>query len=109
MSKGIKMTTSEQYNQGFEINTTIKGIPVSLKPYNNNSNKKGAQLQFASITPRGLVTIDVKIEASREEDLQKFINQQVLIKNVTVSKVDFNTYYSCPDISLVSIDNRKSA
>lgn len=102
--------TSEQFNQGYEINTTIKGVPVAVKPYNENSNKKGAQLQFATITDKGLQTIDVKIEASREEDLQKFINQHVIVNNVSISKVDFNTYYSSPDISLIKIDvNKKSA
>jgi len=97
------------FTQGYEINTEIKGVVVSIKPYNENSAKKGAQLQFATITPKGLQTIDVKIEASRESDLEKYINQYVLIKSVNISKVEFNTYYSCPDISLVSIDNRKSA
>ena len=101
--------TSEKLNQGFKINTTIAGIPVAVKPYNDGANKKGAQLQFATITAKGLQTIDVKIEASREEDLFKFINHNVVIKNVNISKVDFNTYYSCPDKSVVSIDNKKSA
>ena len=101
--------TRENLNQGFEINTTIAGIPVAVKPYNDGANKKGAQLQFATITVKGLQTIDVKIEASREEDLIKFINQNVVIKNVNIAKVDFNTYYSCADKSLVSIDNKKSA
>jgi len=101
--------TRENLKQGYEINTTISGTPVAVKPYNDNANKKGAQLQFAIITERGLQTIDVKIEASREEDLQKFINQNVAISNVNIAKVDFNTYYSCPDKSLVIIDNKKSA
>lgn len=97
------------FTQGYQISTEIKGVVVSIKPYNENSAKKGAQLQFATITPKGLQTIDVKIEASRESDLEKYINHYVSIKNVNMSKVEFNTYYSCPDISLVSIDNRKSA
>ena len=101
--------TRENLNQGFEINTTISGIPVAVKPYNDGANKKGAQLQFATITAKGLQTIDVKVEASREEDLIKFINQNVVIKNVNIAKVDFNTYYSTADKSLVSIDNKKSA
>ncbi len=97
------------FTQGYQINTEIKGVVISIKPYNENAARKGAQLQFATITTKGLETIAVKIEASRDGDLEKFINQYVLIKSVNVSKVDFNTYYSCPDISLVSIDTRKSA
>lgn len=97
--------SKENFIKGYEINTKISGIPVAVKPYNDNSNKKGAQLQFATITDKGLQTIDVKVEASREEDLQKFINLHVIIHNVTVNKVDFNTYYSCADISLVTINN----
>jgi len=99
--------SKEQFDKGYEINTTIKGIPVAVKPYNENANKKGAQLQFATITAKGLQTIDVKIEASREEDLQKYVNQYIVIINVNISKVDFNTYYSCPDKNLVVIDNIK--
>ena len=99
----------EQFEKGFEIETKIKGVAVAIRPYNENSTKKGAQLQFATITAKGLQTIDVKIEASREQDLQKFINQYVVITNIHVSKVDFNTYYSCPDISLVKIENLKGA
>jgi hypothetical protein len=99
----------ELFEKGFEVETKIKGVAVAIRPYNENSAKKGAQLQFATITNKGLQTIDVKIEASREEDLQKFINQFVVINNVNVSKVDFNTYYSCPDISLVKIENIKGA
>jgi hypothetical protein len=99
----------ELFEKGFVIETTIKGVAVAIRPYNDNSAKKGAQLQFANITTKGLQTIDVKIEASREQDLQKFINQYVVITNIHVSKVDFNTYYSCPDISLVKIENVKGA
>ena len=95
--------------QGYEVNTTINGVVVSIKPYNENSAKKGAQLQFATITPKGLQTIDVKIEASREVDLEKFVNQHVIIKSVNVAKVDFNTYYSSPDISMVSMDTIKKS
>jgi len=98
--------SKEQFNLGFNINTTITGIPVSIKPYNDNSNKKGAQLQFATISDKGLMTIDVKIEAAREEDLQKYVNQNISIRNVNISKVDFNTYYSCPDKSLVNISQK---
>lgn len=101
--------SKELFEKGFVIETTIKGVAVAIRPYNENSAKKGAQLQFATITAKGLQTIDVKIESSREEDLQKFINQNVVITNVNVSKVDFNTYYSCPDISLVKIENVKGA
>lgn len=92
--------------QGYQIDTKIVGVPVAVKPYNENANKKGAQLQFATITAKGLETIDVKIEASRETDLQKFVNQNIAIKDIHISKVDFNTYYSCPDKSLVTIDNK---
>ncbi|QKF73918.1 hypothetical protein AFAEC_1766 [Aliarcobacter faecis] len=101
--------SKELFEKGFSIETTIKGVAVAIRPANQNSEKKGAQLQFATITNKGLQTIDVKVEASREEDLQKFINQYVVITNVNVSKVDFNTYYSCPDISLVKIENIKGA
>ena len=97
----------EDLKQGFDINTTISGIPVAVKPYNDNANKKGAQLQFATITDKGLQTIDVKVESSREEDLEKFINQHIVIGNINISKVDFNTYYSCPNIGLIGI--KKSA
>ena len=97
---------SKELNQGYVINTTIKGVAIAVKPYNDAANKKGAQLQFALISEKGLQTIDVKIEASREDDLQKFINQNVIIKNVNVTKVDFNTYYSTADISLVIIDSK---
>lgn len=93
--------------QGYQIDTKIMGVPVAVKPYNENANKKGAQLQFATISAKGLETIDVKIEASREDDLQKYVNQNIVIQNVHISKVDFNTYYSCPDKSLVLIDNNK--
>ena len=92
--------------QGYKIETKIIGVPVAVKPYNENANKKGAQLQFATITAKGLETIDVKIEASREADLQKFINESVVIKDIQISKVDFNTYYSCPDKNLVTVDNK---
>ena len=101
--------SKEQFEQGYQINTTIKGVPVAVKPYNDGANKKGAQLQFATITDKGLQSIDVKIEASREDDLQKFINQNVVIQKVNMVKVDFNTYYSTADISLVSIDNSKKS
>ncbi|MFW3381947.1 hypothetical protein [Aliarcobacter butzleri] len=101
--------SKELFEKGFSIETIIKGVAVAIRPYNENSTKKGAQLQFATITEKGLQTIDVKVEASREEDLQKFINQYVVITNVNVSKVDFNTYYSCSDISLVKIENIKGA
>jgi len=95
-----------QITQGYQIDTKVTGVPVAVKPYNENAKKKGAQLQFATITPKGLETIDVKIEASREADLQKFVNQNVVIKNVEINKIDFNTFYSCPDKSLVAIDNK---
>ena len=95
--------------QGYEVNTTIKGVAIAIKPYNENATKKGAQIQFMAITKKGLQTIDVKVEASREDDLQKFLNQNVVIKNVNVTKVDFNTYYSTADISLVSVENSKKS
>ena len=98
---------NKDINQGYAIYTEISGVPVAVKPYNDGANKKGAQLQFASITNKGLETIDVKVEASREDDLKKFVNQNVVIKNIHISKVDFNTYYSTANISLVSIDNTK--
>lgn len=101
--------SKELFEKGFEIETKIKGVAVAIKPFNQNSSKKGAQLQFANITVKGLQTIDVKIEAAKEEDLQKFINQFVVINKVNVSKVDFNTYYSCSDISLIKIENIKGA
>jgi len=98
---------SSNINQGYQINTEVSGVPVAVKPYNDGANKKGAQLQFVTISEKGLQTIDVKIEGSREDDLKKFINQNVVIKNVNVAKVDFNTYYSTTDISLVMIGNTK--
>jgi len=101
--------SKELYDQGYKINTTVSGVVVAIKPYNENANKKGAQLQFAKITEKGMQVIDVKIEASRENDLQKFINQKVAINNVTITKVDFNTYYSAPDKSLISIEQKKGA
>ena len=99
----------ENFNEGYHINTTITGVPVAFKPYNDNANKKGAQLQFAIITDKGLQTIDVKIEGAREDELLKFINNNVVISNVNIAKIDFNTYYSCANISLVVIGNKKSA
>ena len=99
----------ENFNEGYHINTTVTGVPVAFKPYNDNANKKGAQLQFATITDKGLQTIDVKIEGAREDELVKFISNKVVISNVSISKIDFNTYYSCLDKSLVSIVNKKSA
>jgi hypothetical protein len=87
----------------YEINTTITGIPVAVKPYNENSNKKGAQLQFIKITKQGLTKIDVKIQASREEDLQKFVNQKIKISNVNILQIEYNTFYSCDDKSLISL------
>ena len=99
--------SKDTFDQGYHINTTIKGVPIAVKPYNDGANKKGAQLQFATITAKGLQTIDVKIEASREDDLQKFLNQHVIISNVNIAKVDFNTYYSTSDIRMVMIDNTK--
>lgn len=98
---------SKEINKGYAINTQITGVPVAIKKYNDGASKKGAQLQFGMFTENGLETINVKVEASREDDLKKFINQSVVIKNVNISKVDFNTYYSIADISLVSIDNSK--
>ena len=65
---------SKEINKGYEIYTEITGVPVAVKPYNDGANKKGAQLQFATITDKGLETIDVKVEASREDDLKKFLN-----------------------------------
>lgn len=97
---------NKDLGQGYNISTTISGTPVAVKPYKENASKKGAQLQFATITQNGLQTIDVKIEAAREDDLQKFVNQNVVIKNVNISKVDFNTYYSCPDKSLISTSQK---
>lgn len=90
----------------YDIETKVSGKVIAVKPYNENASKKGAQLQFAKIGTKGLETIDVKIEAAREDDLQKFVNQNVVIKNVSISKVEFSTFYSCPDKSLVSIDNK---
>ena len=100
---------TENYNKGYQINTTIEGVVIAVKPYNDNANKKGAQLQFATIGEKGLETINVKIEATREDDLNKYVNKYVAIQNIEINKVDFNTYYSCPDKSLVSIGNKKSA
>ncbi len=93
-------------NLGYKINTKVSGKVVAIKPFNDNANKKGAQLQFANIDAKGLSTIDVKVEAAREDMLQKFLNQNVIINNVNVVKVDFNTYYSAPDITCVSIDSK---
>jgi len=99
---------SKDLNQGYEINTFIKCVPVAVKPFNENANKKGAQLQAARITAKGLESIDIKVEGTKEDDLQRFLNQSILINNVTVTKVDFNTYYSVANISLVSIDNKSN-
>lgn len=99
----------ENIGLGYEIESKVIGMVAAVKPYNENANKKGAQLQFAKIGVKGLETIDVKIEAAREDDLQKFIGQSVTIKGVQISKIDFNTFYSCPDKSLVTIENKKGA
>ena len=77
---------------GYNVYTEVKGKVIAIKPYNDNANKKGAQLQFMNVGEKGLTTIDVKIEASREEDLIKFVNQNVIVKNVTISKVEFSTF-----------------
>jgi hypothetical protein len=95
----------EQLGLGYEIETKINGKVVAIKPYSENASKKGAQLQFAKIGEKGLVTIDVKIEAAREDDLKKYVNQNVVIKGVQITKVDFNTYYSTADKSLISVQN----
>jgi len=102
MSKDLNL------NQGYTINTIITCVPVAVKPYNENANKKGAQLQAARITDKGLEGIDIKIEGAKEDDLQRFINQSITINNVTVTKVDFNTYYSVQNISCIEISNKSS-
>ena len=45
--------SKEQFEKGFTIETIIKGVTVAIRPYNENSAKKGAQLQFATITEKG--------------------------------------------------------
>lgn len=100
---------NENIGLGYEIESKINGLVAAVKPYNENAAKKGAQLQFAKIGQKGLETIDVKIEASREEDLQKFVNQNVTIKNIQITKIEFNTFYSCPDKSLITINSKKGA
>lgn len=92
---------------GYTVYTEVKGKVIAIKPYNDKSSKKGAQLQFMNVGEKGLTTIDVKIEGSREEDLLKFVNQNVVVKNISISKVEFSTFYSCPDKSLISIHNKK--
>lgn len=93
-----------QLTKGFVVNTTITGVPVAVVPKKEGAKKPGAKLQFATINDKGLQTIDVKIEAAHEDDLKKYINQYIVIDCVNVSKVEFNTFYSCADKSLISIN-----
>ena len=103
------MSKDLDFKKGYSINTTITCTPVAVRPYNENANKKGAQLQAVKIGDKGLESIDIKIESAKEDDLERFLNQTITINNVTVTKVDFNTYYSVRDISCITPDNKQNS
>lgn len=88
----------------FEVNTTVKGLVTSVKNYNDNANKKGAQLGFDYYKNDQKFTSYVKVQGSKEEDLNKFLGENIIIKNVNIVKVDFDTYYNCEDKICISAD-----
>jgi hypothetical protein len=91
----------------FEVNTIINGFVTAIKPNNPNAEgRKGAQLQFMYYINDEQKSVNVKIETSQEEMLEKFKGQNVLLKNVIVAKVGFDTYYRVEDISLITIDSK---
>jgi hypothetical protein len=91
------------------IETKISGtvMCVKLESQNKETKNKGASLQFLERTDKGMEQIDVKVIGTALEDLKKFEGQQVVVKNVNMTKIDFNTFYNT-----TSIDNiiaKKSA
>jgi cellobiose-specific phosphotransferase system component IIB len=91
------------------IETKISGtvMCVKLESQNKETKNKGASLQFLERTERGMEQIDVKIVGTTVEDLKKFENQQVTVKNVNMTKIDFNTFYNTNSID--NIIAKKSA
>jgi hypothetical protein len=83
------------------FNLKIEAIGDVFSIKKNKKEDKDAKLQFLREDENGVELIDVKVEGATSQDLQRFKGKKVKLKNVEMTKIDFNTYYKIKDISLI--------
>jgi len=83
----------------FNLKIEATGDVFAIKK--NKKEDKNAKLQFLKEDENGVELIDVKVEGATSKDLERFKGKKVKLKNVKMTKIDFNTYYSIPDISKI--------
>ena len=71
--------------------------------------EKGAKLQFLVRKQKsgGLDIFNVKVEGTRRNDLEQFINKMVELQDIKITQIDFNKYYKLEDISQIKILGEK--
>ena len=81
----------------FDLKIEITGIVIGTK------GESDVKLQFMRVIDGTVEHLDVKVVGTKKEDLARFLNKKVLIKNVEIFQNDFNKYYKTKDISNVEI------
>ena len=79
----------------------IEGIGDVFSIKKNKKQDKDAKLQFLVEQENGVELIDVKVLGATSADLQKFKGKKVKLKDLIISKVDFNTFYRIENISKI--------
>jgi hypothetical protein len=83
----------------FNLKIEAFGDVFSVK--RNKKEDKDAKLQFLVQSEDGSELIDVKVVGATSEDLKKYVGKKVRLKDVKLVKIDYNTFYSVPDISKI--------
>jgi hypothetical protein len=86
----------------FKVNSKAEGKLSSVKMVKKDQHSKEeyVKLQFLTDTDEGMAIFEIKIKNSSftKEQALKMKGQIILIENLNIVKVDFNTYYNSESI-----------
>jgi hypothetical protein len=83
----------------FNLKIEALGDVFSVKK--NRKEDKDAKLQFINQNDDGTELIDVKVVGAKADELKKYVGKKVKLKDVKLVKIDFNTFYSIPNVTKI--------
>jgi hypothetical protein len=96
----------EQLEENFTIDRSLK---IKVSNVSNITDKKGVStsaIYSSGVNEKGaLESLKVKIKKPTTlANLEKLKGKSITIKNIKISKINFNTYYSCESVKDISIN-----
>lgn len=99
---------NEEIEENFIIDRLLK---IKVSNVSNITNQKGVStsaIYSSGVNEKGaLESLKVKIKTpTTSATLDKLKNKSITIKNIKMTKMNFNTYYSCESVKDITINNK---